>query len=117
MVVNLIKKKKGLKHAKNLFAYGANIVDVGGESTRPGSKSISGKEEWKRIEKIIRKISKKIPLSLDTRKADIMSKGIKNYSKTTFDDSVQFWQAGKGVGNIKSIETVSDVIKEFSQDW
>jgi len=47
----------------------------------------------------------------------LMSKGIKNYSKTTFDDSVQFWQAGKGVGNIKSIETVSDVIKEFSQDW
>ena len=47
----------------------------------------------------------------------LMSKGIKNYSKTTFDDSVQFWQAGKGVGNIESIETVSDVIKEFSQGW
>ncbi|MDC0396117.1 dihydropteroate synthase [Candidatus Pelagibacter sp.] len=81
------KKKKGLKHAKNLFAYGANIVDVGGESTRPGSKSISGKEEWKRIEKIIRKISKKIPLSLDTRKADIMSKGIKKGIKLINDVS------------------------------
>ena len=81
------KKKKGLKHAKNLFAYGANIVDVGGESTRPGSKSISGKEEWRRIEKIIRKISKKIPLSLDTRKADIMSKGIKKGIKLINDVS------------------------------
>ena len=71
------KKEAGLKHAFDLYKYGANIVDVGGESTRPGSKSISEKEEWNRIEKIIRKIGKKIPLSLDTRKADIMSKGIK----------------------------------------
>jgi len=71
------KKKTGLKHAINLFELGADIVDVGGESTRPGSKSISVKEEWSRIEKIISEISKKIPMSLDTRKADIMNKGIK----------------------------------------
>jgi dihydropteroate synthase len=71
------KKKLGLKHAKNLFKLGADIVDVGGESTRPGSKSINAKVEWSRIEKIIRMTNKKIPLSLDTRKADIMKKGIK----------------------------------------
>ncbi|MDB3949682.1 dihydropteroate synthase [Candidatus Pelagibacter sp.] len=71
------KKKVGLNHANDLFKFGANIIDVGGESTRPGSKSISEKIEWKRIEKIIKKISKKIPLSLDTRKANIMNKGIK----------------------------------------
>jgi dihydropteroate synthase len=71
------KKKTGLNHAFNLFEYGADIVDVGGESTRPGSKSISEKEEWSRIEKIIKKIGRKIPLSLDTRKAGIMNKGIK----------------------------------------
>ena len=71
------KKKAGLKHAFNLFEFGADIVDVGGESTRPGSKPISEKDEWNRIEKIVRKISKKIPLSLDTRKAKIMNKGIK----------------------------------------
>ena len=71
------KKKAGVKHAINLFECGADIVDVGGESTRPGSKPVSEKKEWQRIEKIIREISKKIPLSLDTRKADIMSKGVK----------------------------------------
>ena len=70
-------KKKQVKTCINLFKFGADIVDVGGESTRPGSKSISEKEEWSRIEKIIRKISKKIPLSLDTRKSEIMNKGIK----------------------------------------
>jgi dihydropteroate synthase len=71
------KKKAGVVHANDLFKFGANIVDVGGESTRPGSKSISTKEEWSRIEKIIKKINKKIPLSLDTRKSEIMKKGIK----------------------------------------
>ena len=71
------EKKAGLKHAFNLLEFGADIVDVGGESTRPGSKPINEKEEWNRIKTIITKISKKIPLSLDTRKAFIMNKGIK----------------------------------------
>ena len=71
------KKKVALKHVIDLFKFGADIVDVGGESTRPGSKSIDEKKEWNRIEKVIKKISKKIPLSLDTRKANIMNKGIK----------------------------------------
>ena len=71
------KRKAGLKHAINLFKFGANIIDVGGESTRPGSKPINEKEEWKRIEKTIKEIGKKIPLSLDTRKANIMNKGVK----------------------------------------
>ena len=70
------KKDKGLTHAKDLFYFGADIIDVGGESTRPGSKAISTKEEWNRIKRIIGKIRKKIPLSIDTRKAEIMCKGI-----------------------------------------
>jgi nitronate monooxygenase len=44
----------------------------------------------------------------------LMSQGLKNYNKTAFDDSVQFWQAGKGVGNIKSVKHVADIIEEFS---
>ena len=37
-----------------MFSLGANIIDIGGESTRPGSKAISSKIEWQRIEKIIK---------------------------------------------------------------
>lgn len=44
----------------------------------------------------------------------LMSKGLRNYSKTAFDDNVQFWQAGKGLGNINSVTTVAEVIKEFA---
>ena len=44
----------------------------------------------------------------------LMSKGIKNHSKTAFSDDVQFWQAGKGLGNIQSVESVADVMREFA---
>lgn len=44
----------------------------------------------------------------------LMSKGIKNYSKATFDDSVQWWQAGKGVGNITELKSVAEVVQEFA---
>ena len=49
------KKKKGISHAKNLFKSGADIIDVGGESTRPGSKPVSKKEEWNRIKETIKR--------------------------------------------------------------
>ncbi|MDC3174933.1 dihydropteroate synthase [Candidatus Pelagibacter sp.] len=71
------KKKEGIKQAINLFNSGANIIDIGGESTRPGSKTIDENLEWRRINKIIKILSKKVPISLDTRKSTIMKKGIK----------------------------------------
>ena len=70
-------KKKGINQAINLINSGANLIDVGGESTRPGSKAIKENLEWQRIDKILKSlIKKKIPISLDTRKSQIMSKGI-----------------------------------------
>ena len=71
------KKHLGYKHAVYLFKSGTNIIDVGGESTRPGSREIKIKIEWNRIKSIIKKFGKKIPLSLDTRKSEIMERGIR----------------------------------------
>ena len=68
--------KLAKKQLDFLFKSGANLVDIGGESTRPGSKSISSKIEWNRIENVLKKIGKKKIISLDTRKSDIMDKGI-----------------------------------------
>ena len=69
-------KSKGAEHALNMYEAGANIIDIGGESTRPGSKGINEELEWKRINKVLKLISKKVPISLDTRKSKIMEKGI-----------------------------------------
>ena len=60
-----------------MFKVGANIIDVGGESTRPGSKEVSVKLEWKRINNTLKYICKRVPVSLDTRKAEVMERGIK----------------------------------------
>ena len=65
----------GINHAKKLLREGADIIDIGGESTRPGSKTVNSIEEWNRIKKILNKL-KYLNVSLDTRKADIMQRGI-----------------------------------------
>jgi dihydropteroate synthase len=70
-------RSKGIKHAIQMIKSGATIIDVGGESTRPGSKEVKTKIEWKRINKILKFICNKVPISLDTRKSEIMEKGIK----------------------------------------
>tara|TARA_B100001057_G_scaffold302369_1_gene302572 strand:- start:5599 stop:6408 length:810 start_codon:yes stop_codon:yes gene_type:complete len=74
---NFIKKNLAVKHMNYLFSKGADLVDIGGESTRPGSKSVTSEVEWSRIKHIINVIDKKKFISLDTRKSMIMEKGIK----------------------------------------
>jgi dihydropteroate synthase len=71
------KKNIGYKKSIDLIKLGSSIVDIGGESTRPGARSISSKKEWNRIKNVLRKICKKNNVSLDTRKSVIMEMGIK----------------------------------------
>ena len=74
-------KKKALKQISYMIDSGAKIIDVGGESTRPGSKTIDPNIEWKRVKNVVenfKKKYKKVCLSIDTRKSDIMIKSIKN---------------------------------------
>ena len=77
---NYNKKEKALKKIKSMIKSGANIVDIGGESTRPGSKIIPVKQEWRRIIEVVKKFKKIYPktmLSIDTRKSEIMFEAIK----------------------------------------
>ena len=69
--------KRGVNQAVSLFNSGANLIDIGGESTRPGSKPVQEKQEWRRVGKILKLLSKRLPISLDTRKSIIMERGIK----------------------------------------
>jgi len=58
---------------------GADMIDVGGESSRPGSKSISAEEELQRVIPVIEKISSsiKLPVAIDTKKAGVASHAIR----------------------------------------
>jgi len=73
------KESKAYKQADLMINGGASIIDIGGESTRPGSKLVNKEEEWKRVENTIKNLKKNfsnIILSLDTRKSHVMEKGI-----------------------------------------
>ena len=78
---------KGAKHAVEMLKAGANVIDIGGESTRPGSKTVNKKLEWNRIHKILKSICKTVPVSLDSRKSEIIEKGIKLNIKIVNDVS------------------------------
>ena len=82
--------KKALQKIIQMKKAGAEIIDIGGESTRPGSKIVSSKNELKRLKKIIERFKKKFPktlLSIDTRKSLVMDFSIKNNANIINDVS------------------------------
>ena len=69
---------EALKHAHEMIEEGVDIIDIGGESTRPGSEPVSADEELKRIVPIIEALKKDsdIAISVDTYKAEVMKEVI-----------------------------------------
>jgi dihydropteroate synthase len=65
--------EKALEHALHMVRQGAEIIDVGGESTRPGSQGVGVQEEISRVIPIIRQLASAldIPISIDTTKVDV----------------------------------------------
>jgi dihydropteroate synthase len=70
--------EKAIEHALQMEAEGADIIDVGGESTRPGSSSVPVNAELKRVIPVIQGLAKKIkiPLSIDTKKARVAKEAV-----------------------------------------
>jgi dihydropteroate synthase len=65
--------EKAVEHALRMAAEGADIVDVGGESTRPGAEPVPADEELRRVLQVIRELRAKtdIPISIDTSKSQV----------------------------------------------
>ena len=70
--------ENAVEHALNMVNAGADIIDVGGESTRPGALPLSEREEIKRVIPIIKLLSKRVrtPISVDTYKAKVAERAI-----------------------------------------
>ncbi len=68
-----------VKHAKEMIDDGADIIDVGGESTRPGHKFVSAEEEISRISPVIKILKENIdvPISIDTYKSQVAEEALK----------------------------------------
>ncbi|HYA88595.1 MAG TPA: dihydropteroate synthase [Nitrospirota bacterium] len=69
---------KAISHARDMAAAGADIIDIGGESTRPGSEPLAEEEELRRIIPLIERLSKElaVPISVDTYKASVAKKAL-----------------------------------------
>ena len=80
------KLKLAIKRSRQMSNEGANVIDVGGESTRPGAKLITIAQEKKRVLQVISKI-KKFNVSIDTRKSEVMIAAVKNGAKIINDVS------------------------------
>ena len=65
--------EQAIKHGQKLAEDGADFIDVGGESTRPGSESVSIEEEIRRVIPVVESLVKKlnVPISIDTCKSDV----------------------------------------------
>ncbi len=74
-------QETALKHAKHLIDSGADIIDIGAQSTRPGAILINEEEEWHRLEPVLANIisiahNANVEVSIDTDKAKIADKAI-----------------------------------------
>lgn len=67
-----------LKRIELMVQEGADIIDIGAQSTRPGAEAITIDEEWSRLAPVLKVYKKRfsVPLSLDTFRADIAEKGL-----------------------------------------
>jgi dihydropteroate synthase len=68
-----------VRRAMSMKEEGADIIDIGGESTRPGSAPVSPAEEWGRISEVVRRVSEEVglPISVDTRRPEVARKALR----------------------------------------
>jgi len=80
---------QAIERAKVMIAEGVDIIDVGGESTRPSALPVTVDEELQRVIPIVKEIRKysTIPISIDTRKAEVAHQGILNGANIVNDVS------------------------------
>lgn len=126
-----------LRQAEKLILEGADILDIGGESTRPKSARVSTEEEIRRVVPIIEAIAKRfeIPISVDTSKSEVAENAISagaeiinDVSGLKFDDKIAEvaakYKAGLVLMHLRgefetmhSQSAVSDILREVSEGF
>ncbi|SSY80052.1 dihydropteroate synthase [Alysiella crassa] len=126
--------KTALAHAEKLLLDGADILDIGGESTRPNALPVSPDEEWSRVAPVLDELSKwQVPISLDTRRTVIMQRALDKNALDIVNDVQALEDVGavdlvaqSGVGvclmhmkglpeNMQNNPNYQDVVQEVAQ--
>ena len=126
-----------LARAAEMIAEGADIIDIGGESTRPGAETVPAAEEMRRVVPLIERLApaSPAPLSIDTFKAtvaraalDAGAEIVNDISGGRFEPEILSVaaEARAGVvlmhsrgapGHLHGLEPVSDIMMEVANDW
>lgn len=98
------REEDAVKHALAMVRNGADIIDIGGESTRPGSSPVSTEEELQRVMPIIERLRAMIdvPISIDTSKARVAEAALKNGASMVND-----------ITGLKSDRDMARVVAEY----
>jgi dihydropteroate synthase len=124
--------ESALARAEEMIAEGADIIDIGGESTRPGAETVSAEEEIRRVTPVIGRLTKSsnVPLSIDTTKAAVAHAALEagaeivnDISALRFDPSIADVASKAQAGlilmhsrgdmtNMHGLEPVSDIMAE-----
>lgn len=129
-----------IDHARSLIDNGAHILDIGGDSSRPGSACVGVEEEWRRIKPVLKALALTIPCSVDTHNPETarraLSEGARYINDISGSPTVEMVQVvrefqasyigmfnahreahrfGCGVEADKTVETVSSWMKETYQ--
>src|ERR1700720_581492 len=86
---NFLSQEKAVQHALQMERDGADLIDIGAESTRSGSLGVTAEEEWSRLAPVLAALRTRltIPISIDTRKSEIAAKAIESGAEIINDVS------------------------------
>lgn len=91
---------RAVAHGLAMVAEGADVIDVGGESTRPGAEPVGESEERRRVLEVVAALAPHVAVSIDTRSARVAEAAVEAGATLINDVSASLWPvaAGAGVG-------------------
>jgi dihydropteroate synthase len=87
-----------IAHGRQMIAEGASIVDVGGESTRPGAHPVPEAEELRRVLPVVEALAEAVPVSIDTRKPAVARAAVAAGATIINDVSATLWPVAAETG-------------------
>ena len=92
-----VDTKQAIAHGMRLIEEGADILDIGGESTRPGATPVGEKDELRRVLPVIEALASKIPVSIDTMKPNVAREALRAGARIVNDvaanrSELQMWE-------------------------
>jgi dihydropteroate synthase len=90
--------ERAVAHGLELLADGASVLDVGGESTRPGATTVGVDEELRRVLPVVEALSAHARVSIDTRKAEVARAAVAAGATLVNDVSAELWPVAAELG-------------------